>query len=115
MLINSRRAIMLHEVLIVVFVFSIVMMLAVILFMAIQMDDQTIVCHKNIQLLVNAEKAYASAHKGLLTTDVKSLITVKCPSGGTYSVDLDKQASRGDVHCSVVAHDNNKLGFEIKP
>jgi type IV pilus assembly protein PilA len=111
---RKRHGFSLVELLVVVLILSILMTVAVPMYLTTVHDSQRRVCRANMQVITHLEQAYRlkSPIQGY-TSDINAVITdgnlqvpPKCPEGGTYTVDTGpNDAGPITVHCSIVDHD----------
>src|SRR2546423_7883150 len=116
---RASRGFTLIELLVVVLILSILMAVALPLYLNAVSDSQKKTCRANMQSIANAEQAYKVSNVTHVYTSTIGDLTPNlqavplCPSGGAYSVKLDDKGGPGTftVHCSITAtHDNGGDG-----
>ena len=116
---NNRRGFTLIELLVVVLILSILMAVALPLYLSAVADSQRKVCRANMQTIANAVQAarvrtpaaadYTSWFEtlpigGPVPVNLTDLNAVPaCPSGGTYSVAVGNVAGTFMVSCNAAA------------
>jgi type IV pilus assembly protein PilA len=112
---RKRRGFTLIELLVVVLILSILMAVALPLYLSAVADSQKKVCRANMQTIANAIQAArvrtpaASDYSTWIAQPVNSTnepdlnATPQCPSGGTYTVALGNAAGTFKIACSAAA------------
>ena len=118
------------ELLIVILVLSILMAVALPLYLAAVDDSKLKSCRANMQTIGGAEQAYKTAGPShVFTTNLADLApnlgaTPTCPSGGTYRVTISNGTRRGRrnlrnvpaggivIDCSATGHDRFAPGVD---
>lgn len=112
------------ELLVVVLILSILMAIAMPLYLSSVADSQTKTCHANMQTISTAVQAARTA-AGTTQTDYSTYIagavgtalepdlkTVPvCPAGGTYTIIAGTTAASFKVHCSIAGHADFEPGY----
>jgi len=108
---RALRGFTLIELLVVVLILSILMAVALPLYLNAVSDSQLKTCRANMQTIANAEQAYnvrvaPHAYTDVLANLTDLQATPICPNGGTYSVALaENGVGTFTVHCNAVGHD----------
>jgi type IV pilus assembly protein PilA len=107
---RTMRGFTLIELLVVVLILSILMAVALPLYLNAVSDSEKKTCRANMQTIANAEQAYKVSSAGHLYTatigNLPDLQAVpKCPSNGNYTVTLDSPAvGQFTVKCDAAGH-----------
>ena len=122
---GNRRAFTLVELLVVVLILSILMAVALPLYLSVVSDSQKKTCRANMQTIANSVQAarvrstaidYTSLISGGVTTANLSDLTAVpvCPSGGAYSLlaGSSGSATTFKVKCSVSNHGTFEPGVD---
>ena len=126
---NTRRGFTLIELLVVVLILSILMAVALPLYLSAVADSQKKTCRANMQTIANAVqsarvKANAADYTAIITAN-SAAITITganslsdltaipaCPNAGTYTLVAGSTAATFKVSCSVAAHGTFEPGID---
>jgi type IV pilus assembly protein PilA len=111
---RNTRGFTLIELLVVVLILSILMSVALPLYLNATQDAQRKTCRANMQTIASAEQAFkVSDPSRQYTTDLTKLKDLqgppKCPENGSYTVALNGDGSL-TVNCSLAGHNSNGAG-----
>ena len=111
---RTLRGFTLIELLVVVLILSILMAVALPLYLNAVADAGRKTCRSNMQSIADAEAAFKVRDPNhQYTADLTKLTDFTgvpiCPNSGTYSVVLNADGSI-TIHCSIAAHDDNGTG-----
>jgi prepilin-type N-terminal cleavage/methylation domain-containing protein len=111
------------ELLVVVLILSILMAIAMPLYLSSVSDSQLKTCHANMQTIANAVQAARTA-AGTTQTDYSSYIGAVdvtketaltavplCPAGGTYAIAAGTTAASFKITCTATGHTSFEPGY----
>jgi type IV pilus assembly protein PilA len=122
---NLRRGFTLIELLVVVLILSILMSIALPLYLSAEADSEKKTCRSNLQTIANTVQAarvkslavdYGALIAGGVTlTNLPDLNSLPlCPNGGTYTLldGISGDATTFKVQCSIEAHGTFEPGVD---